>query len=236
MLCVGIVLGIASVLSSEGQYSMRMKSILVATSAAFVLTAGAALAAPVPIPGTIGSGDGNDGVVPIYGADPVSGLFGADWALIGGPADITVSFLGREAGFGNNSFNFGGGAVEFTNRDFGQNAWNASGFDSVVFNSVASGVLTFEFWTRNGVAANGSNPDNSDSTLVNYFSVLSADAKVLELWLDDADQSDDNHDDMAIRLAITGDGTFGVVPLPAAGWLLIAGLGGLAAMKRRKKA
>ncbi|MEM8579922.1 MAG: VPLPA-CTERM sorting domain-containing protein, partial [Pseudomonadota bacterium] len=26
------------------------------------------------------------------------------------------------------------------------------------------------------------------------------------------------------------------VPLPAAGWLLVAGLGGLAAMKRRKKA
>ena len=26
------------------------------------------------------------------------------------------------------------------------------------------------------------------------------------------------------------------VPLPAAGWMLIAGLGGLAAMKRRKKA
>ena len=27
-----------------------------------------------------------------------------------------------------------------------------------------------------------------------------------------------------------------VIPLPAAGWLLIAGLGGLAAVKRRKRA
>ena len=29
---------------------------------------------------------------------------------------------------------------------------------------------------------------------------------------------------------------FGVIPLPAAGWLLLAGVGGLAAMRRRKKA
>lgn len=29
---------------------------------------------------------------------------------------------------------------------------------------------------------------------------------------------------------------FGVIPLPAAGWMLLAGIGGLAAMKRRKKA
>jgi hypothetical protein len=27
-----------------------------------------------------------------------------------------------------------------------------------------------------------------------------------------------------------------VVPLPAAGWMLLAGLGGIAAMKRRRKA
>ena len=29
---------------------------------------------------------------------------------------------------------------------------------------------------------------------------------------------------------------FGIVPLPAAGWLLLGGLAGLAAMKRRRKA
>ncbi|MEM8581636.1 MAG: VPLPA-CTERM sorting domain-containing protein, partial [Pseudomonadota bacterium] len=39
---------------------------------------------------------------------------------------------------------------------------------------------------------------------------------------------DDNHDDYVWKVE--------VVPLPAAGWLLLAGMGGLAAMKRRKKA
>lgn len=47
-----------------------------------------------------------------------------------------------------------------------------------------------------------------------------------------------------LRIGVTGDSsafrvssvTVSAVPLPAAGWLMIAGLGGLAAMRRRKKA
>ncbi|MGI3213289.1 VPLPA-CTERM sorting domain-containing protein [Roseovarius tibetensis] len=34
--------------------------------------------------------------------------------------------------------------------------------------------------------------------------------------------------------SVEGDTT--VVPLPAAGWLMLAGLGGLAALRRRKRA
>ncbi len=38
------------------------------------------------------------------------------------------------------------------------------------------------------------------------------------------------------HISFYNTGTPPVVPLPAAGWLMIAGLGGLAALKRRKKA
>ncbi|MRH20450.1 VPLPA-CTERM sorting domain-containing protein [Rhodovulum strictum] len=39
---------------------------------------------------------------------------------------------------------------------------------------------------------------------------------------------------MAVRIRID-NGSISAVPLPAAGWLLIAGLGGLGVVARRKK-
>ena len=42
--------------------------------------------------------------------------------------------------------------------------------------------------------------------------------------------------DAGQRSGLSGVDGFGVIPLPAAGWLLLAGVGGLAAMRRRKKA
>lgn len=45
---------------------------------------------------------------------------------------------------------------------------------------------------------------------------------------------DDNDGNYRIRVGINEVPTDGVIPLPAAGWLMLAGLGGLAALRRRK--
>ena len=50
------------------------------------------------------------------------------------------------------------------------------------------------------------------------------------LWLDDAREVDDNHDDMAIRITATP------IPLPASVLMLFAALGGLGVLSRKRSA
>lgn len=63
----------------------------------------------------------------------------------------------------------------------------------------------------------------ADSSMINNLSVFF-------LALDDnGNDVDDNHDDIIVRVDLTA------VPIPASGLLLLAGLGGLAAVRRRQK-
>jgi hypothetical protein len=180
--------------------------------------------------GSIATADHNDGVQPIYGVNSVDGLFGANWYL-SGIADVTITFLGREAGF-NNSFDFGLDGTDFTNSQTGSPSFNPAGvLTSITYNNVAAGLLKFSFTTPNGTVTNGSNPDNT-SPSVNFFSYLGA--GYVDLWLDDADSVDDNHDDMVIRISASGL-TPSQVPVPAALPLLFGALGGLGVMARRRK-
>lgn len=208
---------------------MKLRTLLLASAAALMTAGGAASAASIP--GAISVGDNNDGVNPVYGVNSQSGLFGANWYLVGGPADITVEYLGAEAGW-LNEFDFGNDGVDFTTP--GIDTWTPA-VGSTTYNSVASGLLSFSFITDAGSVFNGANPDNSNTATVNFFSYLHAGAQTLDLWLDDTGGgNDDNHDDMLIRLSIAS-GNFAQVPLPAAGWMLLAGLGGIGVAARRKK-
>jgi hypothetical protein len=214
-----------------------MTKLLTAGAFAAAMTAGTAEALTY---GTIPQGvQSNEGVGPIYGTTSRGGYYGAALYLLAGinGANLTFTYLGNEAGYPN-EFWFQGTKL-FT---AGADGFNAAG-PTTVINNVASGLLDFFFRSPEGDAANGSNPDDGlgmGNVGPNFFvsfdnGELSTSGTSLVLWFDDnGANNDDNHDDMAIRVSIANG--VAAVPVPAAGFLLIGALGGLAALRRRKTA
>ncbi len=225
---------------------MKLKKFLVSTLSVAALSTALATGASALTFGDIPGGTAtNDGLVPIYGAGTTSrdGWYGANLYLVGGggTASITVDYLGAEAGYVN-QFLFGGNSIFST--PGGGSTWPGVG-GAVTFNNVADGLLDFAFVAGDGSSTttqNGSNPDDAGGTSsVNFFATVVANPAGLsgvawDLWFDDGGAgNDDNHDDMAIRISVTG-GTISQVPVPAAGLLLLTALGGLGIARRRRKA
>ena len=222
----------------------NLRKLLLPVVGALALAIGAAGTVSAATFGSIPNGAVNEGLVPIYGSSPRDGWYGADLYLFGGggTASITVTFMGNEAGF-INDFIWDSSSI-FSTGTVTNNTWNVSGVEaSMTFNNVADGLLDFGFTINSGADSvfNGANPDDSAGGAgVNYFVTFSNPAASssttwVDLWLDDAGAGpDDNHDDIAIRLEVTG-GSF-AVPIPAAVWLFGSGLLGLVGMARRKKA
>jgi len=206
---------------------MNFKTISVVSVIAVALTTGAASAATLSL---IGSGYNTKALDATYdlatgGGVTVSYLTGDVKNATNGlsldvPAQISYTFVGSEAG--NSNYSMHAANALFT---------NYSTVGSVIgpFNAVA-GLLNFIFGTsspavnvsqiaNNGVAA----PANNNYS-IGYK--VAADGQSAFLYFDDIAGGDRDFDDLVVKVNI--------VPVPAAGFLLLGGLGGLAALRRRR--
>lgn len=172
---------------------------------------------------------------------------------LSGPAPVRITFLGKEAGATNLAFSGNNVGAANTGSDPGGsnvtelfNNQTSTVGDSIVVSMVPNnGFLDFLFETSglNNAPNNETNGDGitsgsgfdgfavirngtgADDKRIAFGVVQTGDRSAIVLFGDG--RGDNDFDDMALRME--------VVPLPAAGWMLLAGLGGMAALRRRQK-
>jgi hypothetical protein len=229
---------------------MYTRQIALSTMLLVFLFAAAGYAAPINLvggtAGTIPGGAINDFIMPGFFPGPqMGGYYGSQIEIdVPGESTLVIDYFGAEAGFVN-AFSFmlavlfshPGGMVVAPSL--------ASPLDT--FSTTVSGtaILPFSFSANSGAAtvSNGSNPDDSVGLVMgpNFFASCDpfgttagsggTSCSSVYLFLDDGGaESDDNHDDMLVRLTVTA-----VTDIPEPGtWLLLgAGLMGLGGLRRR---
>lgn len=134
-------------------------------------------------------------------------------------ARITVTFLGKEAGATNYAFSIAGGSV--SNLD----TPGVSSYSTIV----SGGVLDYAFKSSIGTLAQNGGPFTG-SAAMGFSDIMNGGTTVYAYFDDSGAEDDRDYDDMVVRIDVSA------IPVPAAGFLLLGGLGGFAAMKRRKKA
>jgi hypothetical protein len=163
--------------------------------------------------------------------DSITAFNGSGGGLsISSPATLNFTFIGKEAGAQNAAFTVGGASIT-----------NTGGYGAMMtaFQNV-SGLLNFMFTTKEGglwddINGNGVGTDtlsiaNGGPTQFNGLSMafgkIFNSGKSVYAFFGDG-RGDVDYDDMVVRIDI--------VPLPATALLMFGALGGLGALRSRKK-
>lgn len=207
---------------------VKMKSALKATLGALALAAVStfsANAATVTVSGSAVTPAPNTFQTQLMAAGATTFLDKAD--IVVGKFGATLTFTGvaGESGFANSFESPVGNLSEPAKNNQGA----ADFLTGNLFGSVSgkftagslAGVLRF--------LANGGSPAPLGSERFGIYASGTGPLSVFFLAFDDQSQgADDNHDDFIIRVNVSA------VPVPAAGFLLVGALGGLALLRRRK--
>lgn len=225
---------------------MNIKTLALATVAA-VGVSGAASAATLSLNGgtAVGSIPANFGVlkdasntviaapadlsapVTLFDSSSADGLDGLFASSDNPKVLVTFKYVGFEAGNTNSATSMSAGGLSFNNKTslFGDTisfiqAGGVGTLVDVIFSTL--GEKTAPCTLVNG------GPYAGNTCQVGFSNIFNGGRSTYAMFGDGVGDSD--LDDIVFKITVSE------VPLPAAGWMLLAGLGGIAAIKRRKKA